>query len=139
MSISASTVKRAPRNLRYTPETMELFLKAEELAQDVGKTGPQLWRGKSRAQPLTLIRHCIMYILREEFYWNFTEIGRVFGKQYCTVIYACRRMRELKEINDPQVLRYIHRLTRHNGTNTQAQETERLSCSCERSQRAQVS
>lgn len=135
MSISTSTVKRAPRNLRYTPETMELFLRAEELAEDVGKTGPQLWKGKSRAQPLTLIRHCIMHILRDEFFWNFTEIGRVFGRQYCTVIYACRRMRELIDINDPQVMRYINRLTIHNGTNTQAQETERLSCSCKRSQR----
>lgn len=134
MSISTNTVKRAPRNLRYTPETMELFLRAEELAQDVGKTGEQLWSGESRAQPLTLIRHCIMLILREEFYWNFTEIGRVFNREYCSVIYACRRMRELIDINDPQVLRYTNRLTRY-GTNTQAQETERLSCSCKRSQR----
>ena len=132
MNIPTSTVKRAPRNLRYTPETMELFLRAEELAQDVGKTGPQLWKGKSRAQPLTLIRHCIMHIPREEFFWNFTEISRVFGRQYCTVIYACRRMRELIDINDPQVMRYVNRLSIYNGTNTQAQETEHIPCSCKR-------
>ena len=138
MNIPTSTVKRAPRNLRYTQETMELFLRAEELAQDVGKTGPQLWKGKSRAQPLTLIRHCIMHILREKFFWNFTEIGRVFGREYCTVIYACRRMRELIDINDPQVLRYINRLTKFNGTDTKETEAQCISCTCRTTQRTQV-
>ena len=135
MSTQTNTAKRAPRSLSYTPETMRLFIRSEELAEDVGKTGLQLWSGESRAQPLTLIRHCIMYILREEFYWNFTEIGRVFNREYCTVIYACRRMTELIEINDPQVMRYIHRLTKYDGTNPQAKETKHISCSCERSQR----
>ena len=135
MNIQTSTAKRVPRNLKYTPETMQLFIRAEELAEDVGKTGHQLWSGKTRAQPLTLIRHCIMYTLRQEFQWNYTEIGRVFKRSHDSVIYACRRMGELVEINDPQVQRYLQRLTKYNGTNTEAQETEYIPCSCKRSQR----
>lgn len=136
MSISTSTAERAPRSVNYTPETKQLFINAEELTEDVGKTAVQLWSGHLRTQPLTIIRHCIMYLLREEFYWNYYEIGYVFNKHHSSCLYACRRIKELKEINDPQVIRYLLRLTRYNGTNTQAQETERLSCSCKRSQRS---
>ena len=139
MSTLTNIVKREPRSKHCTPETKQLFIKAEELAQDVGKTAQQLWSGESRRQPLTTLRHCIMYILWHEYLWNYAETGRVFKRDHATVIYACRRMKELLEINDPQVTRYIHRLTRYDGTNTQAKETKHISCSCERSQRAQVS
>ena len=135
MSTQTSTVERAPRSLSYTPETKQLFINAEELTEDVGKTALQLWSGHLRTQPLTLIRHCVMYLLREEYQWNYYEIGEVFNKNHSSVLYACRRIKEFVEINDPQVTRYLLRLTRYNGTNTQAQETERISCSCKRSQR----
>jgi len=135
MSILTNTVKREPRSKDYTPETKQLFIRAEELAEDVGKTAEQLWSGESRRQPLTTVRHCIMYVLWYEYLWNYTETGRVFKRDHATAMYAIRRMKELQEINDPQVTRYINRLSRFNGTNTKAQETERLSCSCKRSQR----
>jgi len=135
MSISTSTVKREPRSKDYTPETKQLFIRAEELAEDVGKTAEQLWSGESRRQPLTTVRHCIMYVLWYEYLWNYSETGRVFKRDHATAMYAIRRMKELQEINDPQVTRYINRLSRFNGTNTQAQETEHISCSCKRSQR----
>jgi len=135
MNTLTSTAERAPRSVNYTPETKQLFINAEELTEDVGKTATQLWSGHLRTQPLTLIRHCIMHLLREEFFWNYYEIGYVFKKHHSSCLYACRRIKELKEINDPQVMRYILRLTKYNGINPQAQETERLSCSCKRSQR----
>lgn len=135
MSILTSTVKREPRSKDYTPETKQLFIRAEELAEDVGKTAEQLWSGESRRQPLTTVRHCIMYVLWYEYLWNYTETGRVFKRDHATAMYAIRRMKELQEINDPQVTRYINRLSRFNGTNTQAQETEHIPCSCKRSQR----
>ncbi len=135
MSISTSTVKREPRSKDYTPETKQLFIRAEELAEDVGKTAEQLWSGESRRQPLTTVRHCIMYVLWYEYLWNYSETGRVFKRDHATAMYAIRRMKELQEINDPQVTRYINRLSRYNGTNTEAQETEHISCSCKRSQR----
>jgi len=135
MNTLTSTAERAPRSVSYTPETKQLFINAEELTEDVGKTALQLWSGYSRAQPLTLIRHCVMYLLREEYQWNYYEIAGVFKRHHSSCLYACRRIKEFVEINDPQVMRYLQRLTRYNGTNTQAQETERLSCSCKRSQR----
>ena len=135
MSILTSTVEREPRSKDYTPETKQLFIRAEELAEDVGKTAEQLWSGESRRQPLTTVRHCIMYVLWYEYLWNYSETGRVFKRDHATAMYAIRRMKELQEINDPQVTRYINRLSRFNGTNTQAQETEHISCSCKRSQR----
>ena len=135
MNIPTSTVEREPRSKDYTPETKQLFIRAEELAEDVGKTAEQLWSGESRRQPLTTVRHCIMYVLWYEYLWNYSETGRVFKRDHATAMYAIRRMKELQEINDPQVTRYINRLSRFNGTNTQAQETEHISCSCKRSQR----
>ncbi len=135
MNTLTSTVEREPRSKDYTAETKQLFIRAEELAEDVGKTAEQLWSGESRRQPLTTVRHCIMYVLWYEYLWNYTETGRVFKRDHATAMYAIRRMKELQEINDPQVTRYINRLSRFNGTNTKAQETERLSCSCKRSQR----
>ena len=135
MNTLINTVEREPRSKSFTPETKQLFIRAEELAEDVGKTAEQLWSGESRRQPLTTVRHCIMYVLWYEYLWNYTETGRVFKRDHATAMYAIRRMKELQEINDPQVTRYINRLSRYNGTNTQAQETERISCSCKRSQR----
>ena len=135
MNTLISTAEREPRSKDYTPETKQLFIRAEELAEDVGKTAEQLWSGESRRQPLTTVRHCIMYVLWYEYLWNYTETGRVFKRDHATAMYAIRRMKELQEINDPQVTRYINRLSRFNGTNTQAQETEHISCSCKRSQR----
>jgi len=135
MNTLTSTVEREPRSKDYTAETKQLFIRAEELAEDVGKTAEQLWSGESRRQPLTTVRHCIMYVLWYEYLWNYSETGRVFKRDHATAMYAIRRMKELQEINDPQVTRYINRLSRFNGTNTKAQETERLSCSCKRSQR----
>ena len=136
MNTLTSTAEREPRSKDYTPETKQLFIRAEELAEDVGKTAEQLWSGESRRQPLTTVRHCIMYVLWYEYLWNYTETGRVFKRDHATVMYAIRRMKELQEINDPQVTRYINRLSRFNGTNTQAQETEHISCSCKRPQRS---
>jgi chromosomal replication initiation ATPase DnaA len=138
MSTQTNTVKREPRSKHYTPETKQLFIRAEELAQDVGKTALQLWSGDSRKQPLTTVRHCIMYILWQEYLWNYAEIGRALNRDHATAIYAIRRMKELLEINDPQVTRYIHRLSRFNGTNTKAKETEQILCSCERARRKKV-
>ncbi len=135
MNTLTSTVEREPRSKDYTAETKQLFIRAEELAEDVGKTAEQLWSGESRRQPLTTVRHCIMYVLWYEYLWNYTETGRVFKRDHATAMYAIRRMKELQEINDPQVTRYINRLSRFNGTNTQAQETEHIPCSCKRSQR----
>ncbi len=135
MNTLTNTVEREPRSKDYTPETKQLFIRAEELAEDVGKTAEQLWSGESRRQPLTTVRHCIMYVLWYEYLWNYSETGRVFKRDHATAMYAIRRMKELQEINDPQVTRYINRLSRFNGTNTKAQETEHIPCSCKRSQR----
>ena len=135
MSTLTSTAEREPRSKHYTPETKQLFIRAEELAQDVGKTALQLWSGKSRRQPLTTLRHCIMYILWHEYLWNYSETGRVFSRDHATVMYACRRMKELLEINDPQVTRYIQRLSKYDGTNTQETEAQCIPCTCGPTQR----
>ena len=55
MNTLISTVEREPRSKDYTPETKQLFIRAEELAEDVGKTAEQLWSGESRRQPLTTV------------------------------------------------------------------------------------
>tara|TARA_R110000751_G_scaffold168992_1_gene275091 strand:- start:138 stop:548 length:411 start_codon:yes stop_codon:yes gene_type:complete len=135
MSILINTAEREPRSKDYTPETKQLFIRAEDLTQDVGKTALQLWSGNSRAQPLTLIRHCIMYTLRWEYNWNYTQIGKVFKRNHDSVIYACRRTKELIEINDPQTIRYIQRLTRYNGTDTKETEAQCIPCTCGPTQR----
>ena len=135
MSILINTAEREPRSKDYTPETKQLFIRAEDLTQDVGKTALQLWSGNSRAQPLTLIRHCIMYTLRWEYNWNYTQIGKVFKRNHDSVIYACRRTKELIEINDPQTIRYIQRLTRYNGTDTKETEAQCIPCTCSPAQR----
>ena len=135
MSTLTSTAEREPRSKDYTPETKQLFIRAEDLTQDVGKTALQLWSGNSRAQPLTLIRHCIMYTLRWEYHWNYTQIGKVFKRNHDSVIYACRRTKELIEINDPQTIRYIQRLTRYNGTDTKEAEAQCIPCTCSPTQR----
>ena len=135
MNTLTSTAEREPRSKDYTPETKQLFIRAEDLTQDVGKTALQLWSGNSRAQPLTLIRHCIMYTLRWEYHWNYTEIGKVFKRNHDSVIYACRRTKELIEINDPQTIRYIQRLTRYNGTDTKDTEAQCIPCTCGPTQR----
>ena len=135
MNTLTSTAEREPRSLSYTPETKQLFIRAEELAEDVGKTALQLWSGNSRAQPLTLIRHCIMYTLRWEYNWNYTQIGKVFKRNHDSVIYACRRTKELIEINDPQTIRYIQRLTKFNGTDTKETEAQHIPCTCRTTQR----
>ena len=135
MNTLTSTAEREPRSKDYTPETKQLFIRAEDLTQDVGKTALQLWSGNSRAQPLTLIRHCIMYTLRWEYHWNYTEIGKVFKRSHDSVIYACRRTKELIEINDPQTIRYIQRLTRYNGTDTKDTEAQCIPCTCGPTQR----
>jgi chromosomal replication initiation ATPase DnaA len=135
MSILINTAEREPRSKDYTPETKQLFIRAEDLTQDVGKTALQLWSGNSRAQPLTLIRHCIMYTLRWEYNWNYTQIGKVFKRNHDSVIYACRRTKELIEINDPQTIRYIQRLTRYNGTDTKDTEAQCIPCTCGPTQR----
>lgn len=138
MNTQTNTVDRAINSHFWTPETKQLFINAEELAEDVGATAWQLWSSSSRKQPLTIIRHCIIYLLRMEYMWHYTEIGRVFKRDHATAIYAYRRIGELVEINDRQVMRYINRLSRSNGDNTQAQETEQILCSCEKSRRTQV-
>ena len=135
MNTLTSTAEREPRSKNYTPETKQLFIRAEELAEDVGKTALQLWSGNSRAQPLTLIRHCIMYTLRWEYNWNYTQIGKVFKRNHDSVIYACRRTKELIEINDPQTIRYIQRLTKFNGTYTKETEAQCIPCTCRTTQR----
>jgi chromosomal replication initiation ATPase DnaA len=135
MSILINTAEREPRSKDYTPETKQLFIRAEDLTQDVGKTALQLWSGNSRAQPLTLIRHCIMYTLRWEYNWNYTQIGKVFKRNHDSVIYACRRTKEFIEINDPQTIRYIQRLTRYNGTDTKDTEAQCIPCTCGPTQR----
>ena len=135
MNILTSTAEREPRSKDYTSSTKQLFISAEELTEDVGKTALQLWSGNSRAQPLTLIRHCIMYTLRWEYYWNYTEIGKLFKRDHSSVVYACRRMKELIDINDPQVLRYINRLTKFNGTYTKDTQAQHIPCTCRTAQR----
>ena len=135
MNTLISTAEREPRCKDYTPETKQLFIRAEDLTQDVGKTALQLWSGNSRAQPLTLIRHCIMYTLRWEYNWNYTQIGKVFKRSHDSVIYACRRTKELIEINDPQTIRYIQRLTRYNGTDTKETQAQCIPCTCGPTQR----
>ena len=135
MSTLTSTAEREPRSKDYTPETKQLFIRAEDLTQDVGKTALQLWSGNSRAQPLTLIRHCIMYTLRWEYHWNYTEIGKVFKRNHDSVIYACRRTKELIEINDTQTIRYIQRLSKYNGTDTKDTEAQCIPCTCGPTQR----
>jgi len=42
MNTLTSTVEREPRSKDYTAETKQLFIRAEELAEDVGKTAEQL-------------------------------------------------------------------------------------------------
>ena len=135
MSILINTAEREPRSKDYTPETKQLFIRAEDLTQDVGKTALQLWSGNSRAQPLTLIRHCIMYTLHWEYHWNYAEIGKVFKRSHDSVRYACRRIKEFIEINDPQTIRYIQRLTRYNGTDTKETEAQCIPCTCSPAQR----
>ena len=135
MSTLTSTAEREPRSKDYTPETKQLFIRAEDLTQDVGKTALQLWSGNSRAQPLTLIRHCIMYTLRWEYHWNYTQIGKVFKRNHDSVIYACRRTKELIEINDTQTIRYIQRLSKYNGTDTKDTEAQCIPCTCGPTQR----
>jgi chromosomal replication initiation ATPase DnaA len=130
MNTLISTAEREPRSKHYTSSTKQLFISAEELTEDVGKTALQLWSGNSRAQPLTLIRHCIMYTLRWEFDWNYTEIGTVFKRDHSSVVYACRRIKEFIEINDPQTMRYIQRLTKYNGTDTKDTEAQCIPCTC---------
>ena len=138
MNTQTNTAERAIKSYHWTPETKQLFINAEELAEDVGKTASQLWSSNSRKQPLTIIRHCIIYLLREQYTWHFTEIGRVFNKDHSSAMYAHRRIGEFVEINDLQVMRYISKLTKHDGNNTQAQETQQVLCSCERARRTQV-
>ena len=138
MNTSTSIAERSPRSLSYTPETKQLFISAEELTEDVGKTALQLWSGHLRTQPLTLIRHCVMHLLREEYQWHYYEIGEVFNKNHSTVLYACRRVKEFIEVKDPQVVRYIQRLTKFNGTyGTYTKETEaqHIPCTCRTAQR----
>ena len=135
MSISISTAEREPRSKDYTSSTKQLFIRAEELTEDDGKTALQLWSGNSRAQRLTLIRHCIMYTLRWEYFWNYTEIGKVFKRDHSSVVYACRRTKELIEINDPQTIRYIQRLTKYNGTDTKETQAQCIPCTCSPAQR----
>jgi chromosomal replication initiation ATPase DnaA len=135
MNTLISTAEREPRSLSYTPETKQLFISAEELTEDVGKTALQLWSGNSRAQPLTLIRHSIMYTLHWEYHWNYAEIGKVFKRSHDSVRYACRRIKEFIEINDPQTIRYIQRLTRYNGTDTKETEAQCIPCTCRTTQR----
>jgi len=138
MNTQTNTAERVLNSQHWTCETKQLFTRAEELAEDVGHNAWLLWGSKSRQQPLTIVRHCIMYLLRHEYMWGYTDIGRVFNKDHSTAIYACRRIGEFVEIKDKQVMRYISRLTKYDGNNTQAQETEQILCSCERARRTQI-
>jgi chromosomal replication initiation ATPase DnaA len=139
MNTQTNTADRALNSQFWTPETRQLFKNAEELAEDVGATANQLWSSNSRKQPLTIIRHCIIYLLRMEYIWNYSEIGRVFNRDHATAIYAYRRIGELVEINDRQVMRYITKLTKDDGTYTKKKEGEPILCACERARRTEVS
>ena len=138
MNYLISTVNREPGSEFCREETTHLFLQAEELVLDSARLIEEFYDRTDRRQPLALIRHCFMYVLKEDFYWTFREIGEVFGCSHCTPVYAHKKVQDMLSVNDRIVVHYVTKLSLNYGKNPQEPAPQYIPCLCGETQRAQI-
>lgn len=142
MNISTNIVKtfvRNPLTTRYTEDTRELFLRAEDVVSDENLNPHEFWHLETRKQPMTTIRHALMYVLRDEYGWTFSDIARLFKLHYSTSLYAVTKVRGGLSVNDYSINRYVNQLSKYyqqHGEYTQASKTKYIPCTCRTAQRS---
>ena len=136
-----STLISTAKDLRagQTPETMLLFLTAERMTIEIGHNVKSLYRFKNEIEPMPLLRHCLSYVLRNDYKWTFTAIGKVFSSDHCSPLYGYRTAKNLLEINDPLAVRFVTKLSMTYGTNTKKASAKCIPCRCTPSQGPKVS
>lgn len=138
MNTLTSTVEREPTTERYTKDTKELFIRAEDLVHNEGLCVNTFWHVRERKQPLAHIKHCLMYVLKDEYNWSWIAIGKVFSLDHSTAIHAHRKVKDMLYVNDYSTTHYVNSLSKHyinDGTNTKESETKYIPCTCRTTQR----
>ena len=118
---------------------MMLFMAAEKLTIDIGLNVESLYRFRNEPEPMPLIRHCLSYVLRTDYAWTFSAIGKVFGSDHCSPLYGYRTANTLLSINDPLAVRFVTKLSKSYGINTKKTSTKCLPCKSRATQRKKVS
>jgi hypothetical protein len=136
MSTQISTAK----DLRagQTPETRALFIAAEKIAIDIGHDIESLYRFKNEPEPMPQLRHCLSYVLRKDYGWTYTAIGKVFNSDHASPLYGYRCTVTMLQIKDPIARRFINKLSKNHGTNTKDTKAQCISCTCGASQGQKV-
>jgi chromosomal replication initiator protein len=78
-------------------------------ARHFGMSTPALL-GRSRTRPLVTARHVAMYLCRELTELSLVEIGKAFGRDHTTVMYANEKVAELMATR-PQVYQSVETIT----------------------------
>jgi hypothetical protein len=133
MSTQISTAK----DLRagQTPETRALFIAAEKIAIDIGHDIESLYRFKNEPEPMPQLRHCLSYVLRKDYGWTYTAIGKVFNSDHASPLYGYRCTVTMLQIKDPIARRFINKLSKTHGTDTKDTEAQCIPCTCSPTQR----
>ena len=137
MNIPINIVDRKPKFWHADRFTRKLFLVAEEMTLDLGLPIDELYLGTKRNHPVPHLRHCLMYVLKEDYHWTLAEIGRAFGCSHCKPFYAYKTIKNLIDIKDPLAVRYVTKLQTY-GEYTEETEAQCIPCTCAASQGPQV-